>query len=167
MAAVKLRRRQVEQTRLVLINQPAALFGRGPILAGDFQRRIEPRRLPLDHGERIARLRGDDGRRLPLENAGFFRRDLLDRVAEKIGVIDRNARDDGGERMIDHIGRVQPAAEADFEQQHVGRMTREQHHADRRGDLEHGDGLAAIDALAFLQRRAKFLVAHQARRPSR
>ena len=65
----------------------------------------------------------------PLEDAGFFGRDLLERVAEKIGMIDRNGRDDGGERTIDHVGRVEPAAEADFEQQHVGRMAREQQHA--------------------------------------
>ncbi len=100
-----------------------------------------------------------------LENAGLLVGDLLDRVAEKIGVIDRDPRDDGGERMIHHIGRVQPAAEADFHQQHVGRMAREQHHADRGGDLEHGDRRAGIGALAFLQRRAQLLVAHQHARP--
>ena len=40
MAAVKLRRRQIEQPVVVLINQPAALLGRGPVLAGDRQRRL-------------------------------------------------------------------------------------------------------------------------------
>ena len=96
-----------------------------------------------------------------LEDAGLLIGDLLERVAEKLGVVDRDAGDDGGERMIDHIGRVQPAAEADFQQQHIGRMAREQQQADRGGDLEHGDGRAGIGALAFLQRRAELLVGHQ------
>ena len=91
MAAVKFRRRQIEQAGLVLIDQPPALLGRGPVLAGDLQRRIEPRRLPFDHGERVARLRGDDGRRPALEDAGLLRGDLFERIAEKIDVVDRDA----------------------------------------------------------------------------
>ena len=91
MAAVKLRRRQIEQAGLVLIDQPAALLGGGPVLAGDLERRIEPRRLPLDHGQRVARLRGDDRRRAALEDAGLLGGDLLERVAEKFGVVDRDA----------------------------------------------------------------------------
>ena len=43
--------------------------------------------------------------------------------------------------LLDHVGGVEPAAEADFEQQHVGRMAREQQERRRRGDLEHGDRL--------------------------
>jgi len=117
---------EIEQAGLVLIDQPPAFLGCGPVLAGDLQRRIEPRCLPLDHGERVARLRRHNGRRAALEDAGLFSRDLFERVAEKINVVDRNARDDGGERMIDHIGRVQAAAEPNFHQQHVGRMAREQ-----------------------------------------
>ena len=35
MAAVEFRRRQIEQARFVLIDQPATLLGRGPVLAGD------------------------------------------------------------------------------------------------------------------------------------
>jgi hypothetical protein len=56
MAAVKFRRRQIEQPVAVLINQPAAFLGRGPVLAGDAERRPHARRLPLDDGERLARL---------------------------------------------------------------------------------------------------------------
>ena len=89
MAAVKLRRRQIEQACFVLIDQPSAFFGRGPVLAGDLQRRAELGRLPLDHGERVARLRRNDRRRAALENAGLLGGDLLERVAEKIGMIDR------------------------------------------------------------------------------
>ena len=161
MTAIKLRRRQIEQARFVLIDQPATLFGRGPVLAGDFQRCIEPCGLPLDHGESVARLRRDNCRRRTLENAGLFGSDLLDGVAKKIGVIDGDPGDDGGERMIHHIGCVQPAAEADFEQQHIGRMARKQHETNGSGDLEHSYRSAGVGVLALLQRRAKLLVAHQ------
>ena len=42
---------------------------------------------------------------------------FIDRIAKKIGVVDRpTGVIDGGERHIDDIGRVQPAAEADFQQ---------------------------------------------------
>ena len=61
-----------------------------------------------------------------LRMPAFSCRDLLQRVAQKIGVVDGDAGDDGGERMVDHIGRVQPPAETDFQQQNIGRMTREQ-----------------------------------------
>ena len=65
-AAEEPRRRQVEQAGFVLIDQPAALLGGGPILAGDLERRAERAGLPLDHGERVARLRG---RRSPARRA--------------------------------------------------------------------------------------------------
>ena len=76
-------------------------------------------------------------------------------------MIDRDARDHGRQRLLDHIGRVEPAAEADFQQQHVGRMAREQQQADRGGDLEHGDRGAGIGALAFLHGRRQFVVGNQ------
>ena len=106
MAAVKFRRRQIEQAGLVLIDQPPALLGGGPVLAGDLQRRIEPRRLPFDRGKRVARLRGHDGRRAALEDAGLLGGDLVERVAEKIGVVDGDRVMTRGERMVDHVGGV-------------------------------------------------------------
>ena len=132
MAAIKFRRRQIEQPVAVLIDEPAAFLGRGPVLAGDVQRRAQPRRLPLDDGERLARLAGDDRRHVALENAGLLGGDLFERVAEKFAVIERQPRDDAGERALDDIGGVEPAAEPDFEQQHVGRMAREQTETPRR-----------------------------------
>ena len=60
MAAEELRRRQIEQAVVVLIDEPAALLGRGPVLAGDPDRRVQARGLALDHRERLARLRGHD-----------------------------------------------------------------------------------------------------------
>ena len=132
MAAVKLRRRQVEQAVAVLINQPAALLGRRPVLAGDDQRRFNPRRLPLDDGERLARLRRHRRRHAALEDAGLLRGDRSDRVAEKIAVVERHRRDRARQRTLDDVGGVQPSAKSDFEQQHVGRMPREQQEC-RRG----------------------------------
>src|SRR5450830_1233085 len=103
MAAVKFRRRQIEQARFILIDQASALLGGGPILAGNLQRRAEFRRLPFDHGERVAALRGDDRRHAALEDAGLLGRDLVERVPEKVGVVDRNARDDRGQWLVHHI----------------------------------------------------------------
>ena len=85
---------------------------------------------------------------MPAFSAG----DLADGVAEVLGMVERHRRDHGGERAIDDIGGVKPAAEPDFEQQHVGRMAREQTATRRRGDLEHGDRRTGIGAFAFGQR---------------
>ena len=98
--------------------------------------------------ERRIRLRRDHRRHAALEDAGLLGGDLLERVAEKFEMIDRHRRDHAGERLLDHVGGVEPAAEADFEQQHVGRMAREQQKRRRGLDLEHRDRLAGIDALA-------------------
>ena len=76
-------------------------------------------------------------------------------------MVDRHRRDDAGERLLDHVGGVEPAAEPDFEQQHVGGMAREQQEARRGLDLEHGDRLAAVGALAFGQRGGQLFVGDQ------
>ena len=83
MAAEQLRRRQIEQAVVVLIDQPAALLGRGPVLAGDADRRPDARGLALDHRERLARLRRHDRRHAALEDAGLLGGDLAERVAEE------------------------------------------------------------------------------------
>ena len=92
------RRRQIEQAGVVLIDQPAALLGRGPVLAGDPDRRAGARRRALDHRQRLARLRRDDRRHVALEDAGLLGRDLRDAVAEIVGVVERDRRDHGRER---------------------------------------------------------------------
>ncbi len=73
-------------------------------------------------------------------------------------MVDGDRRDHRGERALDHIGGVEAAAEADFQQQHVGGMARKQQQPGRGGDLEHGDRLAGIGAFALLQRGAKLRV---------
>ena len=94
---------------------------------------------------------------MPAFSAAIF----VERVAEEFHVIDRHRRDDAGQRLVDHVGGVEPAAEADFEQQHIGRMPREQQEGRRGRDLEHGDRRAGVGALAFLQRRRQLVVGDQ------
>ena len=161
MAAVQLRQREIEQAVVVLIDQTAALLVHVPVLAADAKRRTHLRCRALDHVQRRLRLRRDRRRHATLENRGLLGGDLLDGVAEKFEMIHRHRRDRAGERRVDHVGRVEPAAETDLEQQHIGRMPRKQ--KERRGglDLEHRDRLRAVGALAFQQHIGQRLVAHQ------
>ena len=76
-------------------------------------------------------------------------------------MIHRNRRDDAGKRPLDHIGGVEPPAEADFEQQIVGGLAREQHEGRRSLDLEQRDRRVAIGALAFGERIGKLLIRDQ------
>ncbi len=48
------------------------------------------------------------------QDAGLFARDLGDGVAQPLGVVERDIRDDGEDRL-DDVGGVQPSAKADFE----------------------------------------------------
>ena len=111
--------------------------------------------LALDHRKRLARLRRHDRRHAALEDAGLLGGDLLERIAEELDVIERDRRDHGRERTVDHVGGVEPPAQADLEQQHVGRMTSEQQKRRRGGDLEHRDRRAGVGALAFVERVAR------------
>ena len=80
---------------------------------------------------------------------------------EKFGVIHADRRDHARQRRVDHIGRIEPAAEADFQQHHIGRMPREQPECRRGFDFENGDRRAGIGLLAMFQRRAQFVVADE------
>ena len=80
-----------------------------------------------------------DDRRARLDDAGLFRGDQLDPVAE-IGLVvqrDRHDQADGG--FLDHIGGVEPAAKAHLDNGRVGRLFGKQQEHDRRQDFEHGD----------------------------
>ncbi len=63
-------------------------------------------------------------------------------------MVHRHRRDHGGDRLRDHVGGVVAAAEAHFEQQHVGGMFGEEQQRRRRRDLEDADSLPGIDGLA-------------------
>src|SRR5438105_14885592 len=100
MAAKEFRRRQVEQAVVVLVDQPAARLRCRPILAGDPDRRTDTRGCPFDHGQCLARLRRHDRGYVALEDAGLFGRDLGQRVAEMLGMIERYWSDDAHERAL-------------------------------------------------------------------
>ena len=130
MAAVELRRRQVEQAVVVLIDQPAALLGR----ASSPRRRSRAARRrarPAARSPRAPRAAaraitaGTPRLRMPAFSAAIFSSVSPRNSAwsSETGVIDAR------QRMLDHIGGVEPPAEADFEQQHIGRMPREQQEA--------------------------------------
>ena len=55
----------------------------------------------------------------------------------------------------------EPATKADLEQHHIGFMLREQTKRGGGLDFENGDGIAGVDALALLQRRAQFVIADE------
>ena len=103
------------------------------------QRRARTLGMALQHRRDEIGLRRDHGRHAGAEDAGLFGGDLFDRVAEKLHVIHRDRRHDARERTVNHIGGVEPPAEADFEQQIVGGMPREQHEGRRGLDLEQRD----------------------------
>ena len=63
--------------------------------------------------------------------------------------------------MLDHVGGVEPAAEAHFQQQHVGGIAREQEKRRRGLDLKHGDRLRAVDGLALFERRSEIIIGDQ------
>ena len=161
MAAAELRQRQIEQPVVVLIDQPAVLVVHVPVLAGDAERRAPaPRRL-LDHRQHRVALRRNRRRHAALEDRGLLVGDLLDGVAEEFQMIHRDRRDRAGDRLVDHVGRVEPAAETDFEQRDVGGRAREQQERRRGLDLEHGDRLVAVGALAFAQHAGERFVADE------
>ncbi len=68
------------------------------------------------------------------------------------------------------VGRIETAAEPDFQQQHVRGMLGEEQKGGGRRHLEEGDGRAGVDPLAVLQRRGEVGLVHEAtaaRAPSR
>ncbi len=67
-----------------------------------------------------------------------------------------------GHRPFDHVGGVEPAAQAGFQHQHIRRAAAEQQQGGGGGDLEDGDGRAGIGGLRLLQRRRQRGIADQA-----
>lgn len=76
-----------------------------------------------------------------LDDAGLFKRDLLERVAEHCRVVERNGGDRRRLRRVDHICRVHPAAETDLQYDKIAAAPREPVERQRRDELEFRDGL--------------------------
>src|SRR5215831_16639552 len=96
-------------------------------------------RLPTDHGRSPA---PHDG--------GLLAGDLFQGVAEEIHMVQGYRRNDARKRLRHHIGGIEPAAEPDFEEQHVGRVVGKQNEGGGGFDLEYGDRRMAVGPLAGL-----------------
>ncbi len=110
-------------------------------------------------------MHADESRHISLENACLRSRDLFDRRAEKFGMIDRDRRYDRGDRIGNDIGRVEVAAEADFEEKVIGRMLAKKLERRRGGDFEKRDRPAFVDVFALRQGRGQFGVVDEATAP--
>src|SRR5262249_50294688 len=161
MSAVKLGCGQIEKSILVLIDQPAAFLGRGPILAGNFERRAQSRSLSLNDCERLARLARDHRRHAGLEDASLFSRYLNQGVAEKFAMIKREPGNHARQRTFDPVGGVEPPTEANLEQGDVGRMAREQQKCYGGLHFKDCNRRTAISRFAFRQRIAELGVANE------
>ena len=73
-----------------------------------------------------------------LDDAGLGRGDLLERVAQNLGVIETDVADDGGLGRQNHIRRVKFAAHADFADDHVAVLARKVRKADGGDELKLG-----------------------------
>ena len=161
-AAIKPRRRQIEKPVAVLIDEPAAFFGRGPVLAGDVTAapcsRAAWRSITASASRAwLATTAGTSRLRMPAFSAAI----CFDGVAEKFAVVERQAGDDARQRAFDDVGGVEPAAEPDFEEKNIGRMAREQQKRRSRLDLEHRDRRLAVLGLAFGKRLGKLGIVDQ------
>jgi hypothetical protein len=76
-------------------------------------------------------------------------------------VINRNARDDGGDRIVHNVCRIEPSAETHLQQQHVGGVSCEQQKTGGGRDFKDGDGCTSIGAFAFFHRGRQFLIRNQ------
>ena len=67
--------------------------------------------IPCLAADRDAR----DARHAGLDDAGLLRRDLAQSLAQKLGMVQPDVRDDRHQRMRDHICRIQTPAQAHFQ----------------------------------------------------
>ena len=79
---------------------------------------------------------GTPGLRMP----AFSRGDLGERGAQLVGMIHGDRRDDAERGARDDVGGVEPAAEADLQDQRIGWVFGEGRGSRRGGDLEERDG---------------------------
>ena len=161
-AAGEARARQVEEPVLVLEDQAAALGIGDPVAIAGKDRRAEPAGIRLDHVHHRSRLRRHHHRTAPLDDPGLLAGDLRQRVAEEFLVVHRDRRDRRDQRIVDDVGRIVAAAEADLEEREVGRVIGEEEDGGGGGDLELRDRGAAIDALDLEQRLDQRLLVDEA-----
>ena len=146
---------------MIGIDQPALLFMRGPMFAGNRKLAREFGRGPLNHRERRGLLMRNDRGHAGLQDAGFLARDIGERRTEIFRVVDRDRRDHGGERPLDHIGRIETSAEAGFEKEEIGGVCGENREGGGGRDLEKRDRIVAVQALAFAEHGGKCRIVDQ------
>ena len=90
----------------------------------------------VQDGAHLRRLRIADGARAGLEDARLLARDLLERIAEDLRVVEADVRDDGARRRGNDVRRVEPAAETDLQHHDVAPPPPEPQHGRRRHELK-------------------------------
>ena len=142
--------RQIERRAADVTKAAVARFY-PPLVAGAEER--GPRRgcAVRDSACGIRRLRSDHRWNASSEYSRLLAGDLGHRIAEKIGMVERDRRHRAHRRATDDIRGVEPAAKPDLEQHDVGCDTGESEKRRRRRNLEEGDRTAGIDALHFGQ----------------
>ena len=78
----------------------------------------------------------DDGVAAGLDDAGLRRGDLLQRVAQHLGMVEADVADDGGLRRQDDVRRVKFAAHADLAHNQIAALAGEIFKAQRRDHLK-------------------------------
>jgi hypothetical protein len=136
---------EVEQLVLLLEHQPPALLERIEVLAPANEGCAAPNGFRLQNLCHGRRLLGHDTRHAALHDAGLLESDLLHRVAQLVRVIHGDGRDDRECGCVDHVGRIETAAEPDLEKHHIGRRFRKSEERRRRRDLEKRDRRTRID----------------------
>ena len=136
------RHREVEQSVLPLEHQTATLREGLEMLAPADDLGATFCRHARKHKIHLGRLACGDAYDARLHDAGLLRCDLLERVPELVGMVHRDRRDDGDRWLLDDVRRVEPPAQSDLEQQHIGGVFGEGKKSRRRGDLEEGNAPA-------------------------
>ena len=159
-AAGKARQRQIDKTVLIFEHEPSLLFTREKIPSRDAEWRCKASRLAHQPVERRLGLQAEHRRHLRLEDSGLFEGDFGNARAQKFRVIVRDWRHHCGGWARNDIGRIDPPAETDLQEQIIGLMLAEKFQRRGGGDLEECDRLAGIDLLAEAERRGELGVAH-------
>ena len=143
--------RQIHELLGALIDQPATLLEGLIVLAPDRQGSTNRLRTGADRLQRLERLLRNHRADAGLEDARFFLRNLLDRLAQPFRVIKGDRRDDAKGRARDHIGGIETSTKPNLQDQSIRRPFGERQKRGRGGDLEEGCRLPGIDALNFRQ----------------
>ena len=160
MRAHQVGQRQVQQAAFVLIDQTTAFLVDVPVLTIGDQGRAKAHRGVLDDLHRLVRLRTDHHGHAAFDDAGLLACDLGQRVAEELFMVDGNRRN---HRNLgrDDIGGVQTPAKADLQQGVIRRGARKRQQPRHGGDLEIGDALVAIGAVALIKHLRQVILGDQ------